>query len=170
MLFKRLRGKKNQKPAAAKKGRTRTGPTIITGDVAVEGHVFSGGELQIDGEITGNVRARGVVIDYNGLVRGQVTAEDVIIRGRIIGPICGLNVHLLSGAHVEGDIFNKSISIENGAYIDGAIHRVEDPLGEETQPALADPAHVDPAHVDPAPAQKPETDTVKDIWSGSKKK
>ena len=33
-------------------------------------------------------------------------------------------------AHVQGDVLNETISIENGAFIDGKIHRVENPLDE----------------------------------------
>ncbi len=92
MIFKGFR-KKNKagKPPAEKKrvGRNSHGPSIITGEVVIEGHLLSAGELQIDGEINGDVRARAVVIDVNGIVHGQVAAEDVIVRGRIIGPIRG---------------------------------------------------------------------------------
>jgi len=146
MIFKRFRNKNKSKNAEQKSGQRKSsrrgglGPSILTGEVVIDGHLLSGGELQIDGEINGNVRARAVVIDVNGIVHGEVSAEDVIVRGRIIGLIRGLHVHILNGGHVEGDILNESISIENGAFVDGKIHRVDDPLGEtyghgEEQPA-----------------------------------
>ena len=132
MIFKRFRSKnKGKKNGRENRGRRGSlGPSIITGEVVIDGHLLSGGELQIDGEINGDVRARAVVIDVNGIVHGEVAAEDVIVRGRIIGPIRGLHVHILKGAHVEGDVLNETISIENGAFLDGKIHRVDDPLGE----------------------------------------
>jgi len=147
MIFKRFRKKnKADKPLAEKKraGRRSHGPSIITGEVVIEGHLLSAGELQIDGEINGDVRARAVVVDVNGIVHGQVAAEDVIVRGRIIGPIRALHVHILNGAHVEGDVLNESISIENGAFVDGKIRRVDDPLGEldqDYQPAATPEQH-----------------------------
>ncbi len=130
MIFKRFRNK-NKKPAKKKRARRGSlGPSILTGEVVIDGHLMSAGELQIDGEVNGDVRARAVVIDINGIVHGEVAAEDVIVRGRIIGPIRALHVHILNGAHVEGDVLNETISIENGAFVDGKIHRVDNPLGE----------------------------------------
>ncbi len=130
MIFKRFRNKNKTPKKQNRAKRNNFGPSIITAEVVIDGHLLSGGELQIDGEVNGDVRAKAVVIDINGIVHGQVAAEDVIVRGRIIGPIRALHVHLLNGCHVEGDILNESISIENGAYIEGQIHRVEDPLGD----------------------------------------
>jgi len=132
MIFKRLRNKKSKDNSAKKKPARRgsLGPSILTGEVVIDGHLLSGGELQIDGEVNGDVRARAVVIDVNGVVHGEVAAEDVFIRGRIIGPIRGLHVHILNGAHVEGDVLNETISIENGASVDGKIHRVDNPLDD----------------------------------------
>ena len=130
MIFKRFRNKTKSPKRNKRKKRGNLGPSIVTAEVVIDGHLLSGGELQIDGEVNGDVRAKAVVVDINGIVHGEVAAEDVIIRGRVIGPIRGLHVHLLNGCHVEGDILNETISIENGAYIDGQIHRVDDPLGE----------------------------------------
>ncbi|NJM30763.1 MAG: polymer-forming cytoskeletal protein [Rhizobiales bacterium] len=50
------------------------------------------------------------------------------MRGRVIGPIKGNHVHLYAGSHVEGDVINETISIENGAYIYGSIRRADDPM------------------------------------------
>ena len=131
MIFKRFLNKNKKARPRKRAKRNNLGPSIVTAEVVIDGHLLSGGELQIDGEINGNVRAKAVVIDINGVVHGEVVAEDVIVRGRIIGPIRALHVHLLNGCHVDGDVLNETISIENGAYINGQIHRVDDPLGED---------------------------------------
>lgn len=131
MIFKRFRSKNKNAKQAKRSKRSNLGPSIITAEVVIDGHLLSAGEMQIDGEVNGDVRAKAVVIDVNGVVHGEVAAEDVIVRGRIIGPIRALHVHLLSGCHVEGDILNETISIENGSFIDGQIHRVDDPLSDQ---------------------------------------
>jgi cytoskeletal protein CcmA (bactofilin family) len=66
----------------------------------------------------------------NGFVQGELIAEEIFIRGRVIGPIRGLHVNLYAGAQVEGDIINETISIENGANIYGMISRAENPLAD----------------------------------------
>ena len=133
MFFKRSRKKQSQTKSAPRGGGM--GPSILTAEVSIEGNLSSAGELQIDGEIIGDVRARSVVIDTNGLVQGEVMADDIIVRGRIIGSIKGMNVHILAGGQIQGDVLNENISIENGAFIDGNIQRVDDPLGSGTQVA-----------------------------------
>ena len=104
--------------------------SIITRDVIIDGSVVSRGTLHIEGTVHGDIRAQSCVIDTDGVVEGEVVAENVFVRGRVIGPIRSLHVHLYSGAHVEGDIINQTVSIENGAYVYGSIRRSDDPLAE----------------------------------------
>jgi cytoskeletal protein CcmA (bactofilin family) len=126
MLFRNFRKKNNSTGA----GTRRAGPSIITEDVVIEGNLISGGELQIDGTVNGDVRAHSVVVDAQGVIHGEVVADEVLVRGRIIGPIRGVHLHVYAGGHIEGDVINETISIDNGAYIDGAIRRSDDPLAE----------------------------------------
>jgi cytoskeletal protein CcmA (bactofilin family) len=139
MLFRNFRKKTNS--AAA--GNRRAGPSIITEDVVIEGNLISGGELQIDGTVNGDVRAHSVVVDAQGVIHGEVVADEVLVRGRIIGPIRGVHVHVYAGGHIEGDVINETISIDNGAYVDGAIRRSDDPLAEP--PPQYDPQYEQPA-------------------------
>jgi cytoskeletal protein CcmA (bactofilin family) len=120
MIFRRSKQKNNDM-----NGTPISGPSLIAQDVVIEGNVSASAELHIDGTVYGAVRAHSCVIDRNGFVQGEIVAEDVFIRGRVIGPIRGRNISLYSGALVEGDIFNESISIETGANIYGMISRVE---------------------------------------------
>jgi cytoskeletal protein CcmA (bactofilin family) len=129
MLFKRFR---KPRPTNGQAPSFEALPSYIAQDVVVEGTVVSAGELQVDGTIHGDVRAQAVVVDRHGAVHGEVVGEEVLVRGRVIGPIRGVQVHLFSGAHVEGDVINEAISIDNGAYIYGSIRRSEDPLSEKT--------------------------------------
>ena len=120
--------KKKEEPV--KKPAPAAGPSILTSDLILEGNLATNGELQIDGTVHGAVQAAVCIIEANGVVHGSVMAEDVFIRGRVIGPICGVHVTVVAGAHVEGDILNQSLAIENGAFVDGKIRRSEDPMGE----------------------------------------
>jgi cytoskeletal protein CcmA (bactofilin family) len=135
MIFRRLGRKKSNGDAAAHEA---SGPSLITRDVVIDGNLVTAGELHVDGTIRGNVRARSCVIDMHGLIEGEIVAEEIFVRGRCIGPMRGVHVHLHAGAHVEGDVINESIEIENGAYIYGSIRRSEDPLSE---PSMVAPYH-----------------------------
>ena len=69
------------------------------------------------------VRSAGLVIEKSAKVVGSVTSEDLVIRGRIIGPVFGKKVRFGSSARVEGDTFHETIAIEDGAYYEGSIRR-----------------------------------------------
>ncbi len=141
MLFKGFKKKtKSERQKVTLGGRASNGPSIITADVVIEGSLISGGELQIDGTVNGDVRALAAVVDARGIIHGEVSAEDIVVRGRVIGPIRGIRVSMQAGSHIEGDVISESISIENGSHIDGKIRHSEDPLNEPPSYETAQPA------------------------------
>ena len=110
------------------KESSQMSPSNIGEDLTVEGNVISKGELQLDGEIKGDVRCASLVIGDKALVEGNVGADDVIVRGRVIGSVRGYRVTLQSNSHVEGDVFHQSLAIEQGAYFEGKSRRSDEPL------------------------------------------
>jgi cytoskeletal protein CcmA (bactofilin family) len=111
-------------------GGSKMVPSIIGEDLTIEGNVTSKGEVQVDGEIEGDIRCGSLLLGDKGQVKGGVVAEDVVVRGRIIGSIRGLRVTLQGQCHVEGDIFHQGLAIEQGAYFEGKSRRSDNPLEE----------------------------------------
>ena len=109
-------------------------PSIIGEDLTIRGNVTSKGEVQLEGEIEGEIRCGSLLLGDKGQVMGGVAAEDVVVRGRIIGSIRGLRVTLQAQCHVEGDIFHQGLTIEQGAYFEGKSRHSDNPL-EETKAA-----------------------------------
>ncbi len=118
-----------EQPASMAHGNT----SVLTSDVVMEGNLLTSGELHLDGTVHGAVQASRVIIDVNGAVNGQVVAQEIVVRGRAIGPICGVRIELAPGAQVQGDVISQSIVVQDGAFIDGQIRHSEDPLGEWQQ-------------------------------------
>ncbi len=116
MFFKRPK-KTQAKPTSTSE------PSYIARDTSFEGNVICDGEIHIDGAVRGSVRSQTCLIDSHGEVHGEVTAQHVFIRGRVIGPVTGTHITIQAGAHVEGNITHESISIENGAYIYGTMRQ-----------------------------------------------
>ena len=83
----------------------------------------SNGELRIDGRVRGNVHCLSLVLGENSEIKGDVKAEEVLIRGRLIGSVRGRWVTLQSTAHVEGDLVHLDLAIEQGAYFQGESRR-----------------------------------------------
>jgi cytoskeletal protein CcmA (bactofilin family) len=96
-------------------------PYYIARDTTLEGNLICDGEIHIDGAVRGTVRAQTCLVEEHGEVHGEVTADNIFIRGRVIGPVNGVNVHIYAGAHVEGNVMNETLSIENGAYVYGSL-------------------------------------------------
>ena len=54
-------------------------------------------------------------------------AQDLTIRGRVKGTIRAVRVRLEGGGAVEGDIFHRSLSIDEGSLFEGSSRRLENP-------------------------------------------
>ena len=98
-------------------------PSLLGKEIKIIGKISSKGSLQLDGVLEGEITASKLVIEKSAKVIGSVTSEDLVIKGRIIGPVFGKKVRFGSSARVEGDTFHETIAIEDGAYYEGSIKR-----------------------------------------------
>ena len=112
--------------------KPKAAPSILSSDLNVQGNLLTDGDIQIEGNIEGDIRANLLTVGESAVVRGEVIADDVVINGRIIGRVRGLKVRLTSTARVEGDIIHKTIAIESGAHFEGSVHRNDDPLNSSS--------------------------------------
>jgi cytoskeletal protein CcmA (bactofilin family) len=120
--------------APAFRGPDRMAPSIIGEDLTVTGNVLSRGEVQVDGQIQGDVHCSSLIVGEKAQITGGIVAEDVVVRGQVMGSIRGNRVTLQASSHVEGDVFHKSLAIEQGAFFEGKSRRSEDPIA--TAPKL----------------------------------
>jgi cytoskeletal protein CcmA (bactofilin family) len=101
-------------------------PSVISADMYVLGNIISSdGLLDIDGKIEGNVRCKVATVRQNGRVKGDVVAEMVHVYGEIEGLVKAKSVILYSSARVQGTIMHESLSIEDGAFVDGKFKRTD---------------------------------------------
>ena len=100
-------------------------PSIISEGSEFKGNIKTSGEIQIDGVLNGNVRAKQVVVGINGNVRGNVTANFLRICGKIEGEIRAETLEIVSSASVKGNVYKKTISMEAGSKIVGNINELE---------------------------------------------
>ena len=109
----------------------RSGPSIISADVKMVGKLVSQGELDINGQIDGDVRASALTVGETGAIKGEVIAESIVVRGTVEGRIRARKVQLCTGAKVRGDIFHASLAIEPNAIFEGAVKHAQDPMAEQ---------------------------------------
>jgi cytoskeletal protein CcmA (bactofilin family) len=140
-MFSRSNGKGNGMTVSTSgKGM----PSIISQNFRVVGNVTSEGDVQLDGTVDGNLKAKSLVIGQSGAIRGEVKADKVQIQGSVTGPIRSRTVEIAKTAKVTGDVFYESLTVETGAVIDGSCKRWDADKGEvkpvETKPASVAPA------------------------------
>lgn len=111
-------------------------PSVIAADMCVLGNVISDGMLDIDGKIEGNVRCHTASIRENGLVKGDVVAEVVHVYGTIEGLVKAKSVMLYGSARVAGTVMHESLTIEDGAFIDGKLKRTDKVFMEDESAAM----------------------------------
>ena len=84
--------------------------------------------MQIHGKIVGDVHAAHLLIRAGAEVQGKIMALETVIDGVFKGTIHSNSVKLERTAVVDGEIFNKSLAIEQGAQFEGASRRLEKPI------------------------------------------
>jgi cytoskeletal protein CcmA (bactofilin family) len=137
------------KPSAPK---PKPPASTLSADLHITGNLKTSGDIQVEGTVEGDIRAHLLTIGESATIKGEVTADDVVINGRIVGRVRGLKVRLTSTARVEGDIIHKTIAIESGAHFEGSVQRQDDPLNPGRSgkgPGAANPA-VAPTKADAA--------------------
>ena len=102
--------------------------SIIGEDLLITGDVRSEGEIQLDGQLHGDVHCASLIVGESSQLEGGVVAEDVVIYGRLKGAVRALRVTLQSTSQVEGDLVHQSLVIEPGAMFEGKSRRANDPL------------------------------------------
>ena len=124
-------------PAPARGNRSAS---VIGADLSITGNLESKGEVQIEGEIQGDIHAHRIVIGERARIIGALIAEEVVVRGSVQGSIRGNAVTFQSSSRIEGDVFHKSLAIEQGAYFEGKSRRSEDPMSLQRTPNVPPPA------------------------------
>lgn len=135
-MFLKTSKSASDKPAPVGKiatGKKDTVPSIIAQDMHLIGNIVSDGVIDFDGAIDGNIRCQTLNVRKNGAVKGEVTADDVFVYGKVKGVIRAKNVYLFAGSNVEGIVMHESIAIEDGAFLDGKLKRTDKPFSGEVE-------------------------------------
>jgi cytoskeletal protein CcmA (bactofilin family) len=140
--------KKTKKPLP--QNNSSDEPSYIARDTSFEGNVICDGEIHIDGAVRGSVRAQTCLVEAHGEIHGELVAQHIFIRGRVIGPVTGTHVSIQAGAHVEGNITHETIGIENGAYIYGAMRQGGLGQDQARSPAVLNTSSINQPFLTPA--------------------
>jgi cytoskeletal protein CcmA (bactofilin family) len=97
----------------------QAGVSVISRALKITGQLESSEDIQIEGEVEGDVHAVKVRVGNGAKVHGTVYGEEVEVSGSVDGKIEARKVVLTASAHMSGDVVHQEISIQSGAYIKG---------------------------------------------------
>ncbi len=124
-MFSKSKKEPANKPAA-QVSRKPGAPSIIGADISIVGDLSSEGEVQVDGFIDGDIRTKTLLIGESARIKGEIVGDTVRVYGRFTGQIKARAVTLAKSARVVGNILHETLSIEDGAFLDGRCKRMSE--------------------------------------------
>lgn len=127
-MFKRLGSGASNTPQ--KSGQV---VSVIGADMRITGNIQSEGQVQVDGQLDGDITCHTLVVGESGRIAGEVVAQKVRFHGQMKGRITAESVVMAKSARMTGDLIHATLEIEAGAQLEGHI------LRKEITPALPAP-------------------------------
>ena len=102
---------------------------IICEGTSITGDIVTDGEIRIDGNLIGNLHAKGkVVIGVTGKLSGELSCKNADIQGKVDGKINVLELLSFKSTCVfKGDMTTKQLAIEPGAIFNGTCQMNNNP-------------------------------------------
>lgn len=111
-------------PAHVSPSALQNQESLIGKSIVIKGEITAGGPLYIDGRVDGLISApdHRVTIRKDGKVKADISAREVVIMGKVCGNLnSGDRVEIRGEGSLTGDLTAQRISIEDGAFLKGAI-------------------------------------------------
>jgi len=121
--------------------------SFIGPEVIISGDLATDAQLHVDGRIDGNVRCAQLCQGADGIISGNIHADEARLAGTVEGTVSAATIAVEASARILGDIAYDTISIDAGARIEGRLGRRAATGGDaELQPSLiATPVSFSPA-------------------------
>src|SRR5579872_7447657 len=111
-------------PASSQPPVSAKATACISQGIKIKGEITGSEDLFIDGPVEGklNLGNSSVTVGPNGTVKADITAREVVVRGRVEGKIAGKErVQLWNTGQVSGEISTQRLAIEDGAVLRGKV-------------------------------------------------
>ncbi|MEJ2408928.1 MAG: polymer-forming cytoskeletal protein [Novosphingobium sp.] len=107
--------------------------SMLGTDTVITGNIEATADLHIDGRVDGDIACNALVQGEDSQITGGIRAESVRVAGLVRGTIAAREVVILKTARIEGDVAYDTLTIEQGARLEGRLS----PNGGQTPPAVA---------------------------------
>lgn len=111
--------------------------SVLGADVAIKGNVEASADLHVDGTVEGDIACTSLVQGESSRVEGTITADAARLSGTIKGTINVRELVILKSARIDGDVHYETLTIEQGATVNG---RFAPDAAKGAKPANAAPA------------------------------
>lgn len=111
------------------------GATIVAANTVIRGNLEVAGDLVVYGRLEGTTRVEGTfTVGADATVVGDTDCQTAHVSGRIKGNLKAREgVDLIQGAKVMGDIYTRSLRIEEGAILQGMSYMGDSYLQDELE-------------------------------------
>lgn len=93
--------------------------SVIGPDVTIKGDIEASADLHVDGKVVGDVTCASLVQGEKSLIEGAIMAERARLSGHVKGTINARELVVLKSARIEGDVTYETLTIEQGAAVNG---------------------------------------------------
>jgi cytoskeletal protein CcmA (bactofilin family) len=94
---------------------------IINEGTKIKGNIHANSDIRVSGTVVGEAISKGkIILTNNGEVKGNVSSADADIAGKVEGDVkVNSRLILRKEAIIDGNIYTKSLVVEEGAQING---------------------------------------------------
>lgn len=116
-----------------------TSKNVLGSDVEIKGNIKFTGELTFEGKLDGEVQTDGTLhLGDSAVVNGNITAQSVVVRGKINGNITAKDkIEIKGKTELFGDIRATKLAIEEGVTFVGKTEVNPNKVTPMPQPARA---------------------------------
>tara|TARA_E500000178_G_C16959545_1_gene725325 strand:- start:111 stop:557 length:447 start_codon:yes stop_codon:yes gene_type:complete len=95
--------------------------SIITQGIDFTGEVNTEGDIHLDGNMKGTIKANEVVIGPNGSFEGEIISNLLIVSGKIKGKFNIKNLHIRKDGTLSGKAKYLIVTIDSGGKVLGEL-------------------------------------------------
>ncbi|MGA3206523.1 MAG: polymer-forming cytoskeletal protein [Syntrophales bacterium] len=100
----------------------------------ITGYAESAGTILIEGTIIGNLHGNKVILGERSYVKGDISANNISIAGKIEGQLKGReSIEVKATAHISGDMVTRRLSMMKGAIFNGMSNMYDADQGESEE-------------------------------------
>lgn len=124
-----------RKPMATRSSNGGTTFSVLGPDISVKGNIETRTDLHVNGSVEGDIACSALIQGETSTIDGGIEAKSARLAGRVTGSIKVGELVILKSARIDGDVSYDTLTIEQGAQVEGRLS----PRGEASaaRPARA---------------------------------